>query len=71
VVGCPSPGAFVYQFLQLVSRRHTPIAAPVGGCGIVGAFQLGLIVGEAVVAVFGNVAVFGKFAIRSIGVFVG
>ena len=52
VVGGQSPGAFVNQFFYLFYRRHTPVAAPVGGGGIVGAFQLGLAVCETFVAVF-------------------
>ena len=47
VVGCMSPNACVTKFFPLLICRHTPIATPIGGGGIVGAFQLGLIVDEA------------------------
>ena len=68
VVGCPSPSAFVCQFLYLVYRRHTPAATPVDSSSIIEAFQLGHGVCKTVVAVVGIVAVFGEFIFRSISV---
>ena len=60
VLGCPCDGRVVAKFLPFLLGGHTPIAAPIG-CGRVVLGQQGCqVVGEAVVAPAGVVAILGQ-----------
>ena len=68
ILGRPSMGGVLVKFLPLSIGGHAPPIAPVGRGGIVARLEDGQIVGIAVVAIIGVVAVLGQLLIA---VFVG
>ena len=67
----PSNGRVLVKFLPFLFGRHAPVAAPVGRGSVVLGKEGGQVVGEAVVAVIGFVAVLGQRDTAAVAVLVG
>ena len=70
VLGRPSGGRVVVELQPFLHGRHAPVWSPIGRGGVVIGQQGGQVIGEAIVAVVGIVAVLGQRVVATVAVLV-